>query len=71
MRNWGFLHNEHCHWCGKAFYPKKPTQTHTFCCNACKMAHHRAYKNYVTQKTRQLERGPREKVTHNDRKKTA
>ena len=44
-----------CHWCGKYVMGKRGPKTgnHLFCCNACKMAHRRAFakwlKNSVTQ----------------------
>ena len=41
-------YNNHCRWCGKAYRAKKPLEKDGFCSNAHKMAHHKAYKKYVT-----------------------
>ena len=40
---------EYCRWCGKEVKPKKTGKRFYYCCNAHKMAFHRAYKRYVTQ----------------------
>ena len=37
-----------CHWCGKHFKAKRSRLEVRFCSARCKMAHHRAYKKYVT-----------------------
>lgn len=39
---------KHCRWCGKGYYAKKPIDRDGFCCKACKQAHYRAYKKWVT-----------------------
>ncbi|MBA7661582.1 hypothetical protein ES703_69602 [subsurface metagenome] len=38
-----------CHWCGKHFMAKRGRLEVRFCSAKCKMAHHRAYKRYVTR----------------------
>jgi len=39
---------KHCRWDGKGYYATKPVDRDGFCRRACKQAHHRAYKKYVT-----------------------
>lgn len=41
----------YCRWDGKTYKPLKKTDRDGFCCPACKQAHHRAYKKYVTLQT--------------------
>jgi len=41
---------KHCRWCQQPYKAKKPYDKDGFCSPACKQAHYRAYKNYVTQK---------------------
>jgi hypothetical protein len=36
----------YCRWDGKPYKPKKDTDRDGFCCDACKMALHRAVKKY-------------------------
>lgn len=43
--------NKHCRWCRKRYYAHKPYDGDGFCSAACKQAHYRAYKKYVTAKT--------------------
>lgn len=43
-------HHKHCRWCGKSYTASKPVGRDGFHSAACKMAHHRAYKKYVTGK---------------------
>ena len=55
-------YDKYCRWCGKAYKAKAPIGKDGFHSNACKMAHHRAYKKYVTAKRpagRQTRPGPR------------
>lgn len=37
-----------CRWCGRPYTAKFPVTKPGFCRNACKQAHYRAYKKYVT-----------------------
>ena len=39
-----------CRWCGDSYTTLKRTDRDGFCTKACKQAHHRAYKKYVTLK---------------------
>lgn len=41
---------KHCRWCGKSYVAVKPVGKDGFHSKACKQAHYRAYKNYVTAK---------------------
>lgn len=50
MYNFRARENLYCRWCGNEYKSKKPQVRDGFCCNACKMAHQRAYKKYVTQR---------------------
>ena len=42
----------YCRWDGKSYRPKQETDRDGFCSPACKQAHYRAYKKYVTQPIR-------------------
>ena len=42
----------YCRWCGNEYTPVKQTDRDGFDTKACKQAHHRAYKKYVTQNLR-------------------
>jgi len=37
-----------CRWCGVMYNPEKQTERDGFCTDACKQAHYRAYRKYVT-----------------------
>ncbi len=41
---------KYCRWCGGSYTAARPLYKDGFCCQACKQAHHRAYKKYVTVK---------------------
>ncbi len=41
---------KHCRWCGKRYYAHHPVGRDGFDLPACKQAHYRAYKKYVTAK---------------------
>lgn len=41
---------KHCRWCGGEYYATKPVNRDGFCKLACKQAHYRAYKKYVTSR---------------------
>ncbi|GAH57530.1 unnamed protein product [marine sediment metagenome] len=38
----------YCRWCSSEYKPLKETDRDGFCKGACKQAHYRAYKHYVT-----------------------
>lgn len=38
----------YCRWDGKTYKPLQETDRDGFCCTACKQAHYRALKKYVT-----------------------
>lgn len=67
----------YCRWDGKQYKPLKDTDRDGFCCDACKMALHRAVKKYnawklsrkIGQKSAQP--GPRRKSNAKKRKKKA
>jgi len=42
-----------CRWCGGIYYAMKPIDRDGFCTKACKQAHYRAHKKYVTAAARQ------------------
>ncbi len=48
MYHSGYAQRKHCRWCGVEYYAKKPINRDGFCSAACKQAHHRSYKKYVT-----------------------
>ena len=50
----------YCRWCGCEYEPAKQTDRDGFCKKACKQAHHRAYKKYVTLKKRILPIGEKD-----------
>lgn len=54
---------KYCRWCGNQYKGTKPVGKDGFCRDACKQAHYRAYKKYVTAET------SRKKVPRSDRKK--
>lgn len=39
---------KYCRWCGRSYTAAKPTDKDGFHSAACKQAHYRAYKKYVT-----------------------
>jgi len=45
-----YHYDKHCRWCGKQYHAHKPHDRDGFCKTACKQAHYRAYKKYVTTK---------------------
>jgi len=47
----GYKTIKHCRWCGITYKAVKPYKQDGFCSDAHKMAHHRAYKKYVTGKS--------------------
>ena len=59
----------YCRWCGKAYEPKKDIGKDGFCCNACRQAHFRAYKKYVTQKAIAGDIARRSSVTRQKKRK--
>jgi len=68
MSKWDEFHKDskHCRWCGVAYRAHKPVDRDGFCKDACKMAHARAYKKYVTRKnagSRAPDHGQNFKVT--------
>lgn len=48
MSKWYYDYDLICHWCSKVYKAKKGRLQARFCCKACKQAHYRAYKKYVT-----------------------
>lgn len=48
---WQLASNKHCRWCGKAYVAHKPAGKDGFHSPACKQAHYRAYRKYVTANT--------------------
>lgn len=49
-----------CRWCGHEYKPVREGERDGFCSAACKMAHHRAWKEYVTAPQRarlEIEKG--------------
>jgi len=50
MRQWQLTDQKHCRWCGKAYTATKPKGKDGFDTKACKQAHYRAFKKYVTGK---------------------
>jgi hypothetical protein len=66
----GTFHEHHfCRWCSKPYTTKKPLLKDGFCCLACKQAHYRAYKSYVTCSARYRQRAAERGVTHKKVKK--
>ena len=51
MTGYGWVHTKHCRWCGLGYRAIRPRGRDGFCCPACKQAHYRAYKKYVTAST--------------------
>jgi len=58
---------KHCRWCGKPYSAKKPVDRDGFCKAACKQAHYRAYKNYVTAKSQRPAQPAARRVTRKKR----
>lgn len=57
-----------CRWCGNAYKAKRPVDRDGFCKKACKQAHYRAFKKYVTVKASMLANRQDRRVTR--KKKT-
>ena len=49
MKQYCQSYKKHCRWCGKAYHAYKPVGRDGFHSQACKQAHYRAYKAYVTR----------------------
>lgn len=62
-------YTKHCRWCGKAYEATKPPDRDGFCSKACKQAHYRAYKSYVTASLRARAATAGKPVTRKKRKK--
>ncbi len=60
---------KHCRWCGIGYHANLPKFKDGFHSAACKQAHYRAYKNYVTAKSTAAARTRGRQVTQKKRKK--
>lgn len=67
---YGDRSSRHCRWCGNQYHASRPIGKDGFCKSACKQAHHRAYKKYVTAKQPATRPGLDHKVTRKTKKKT-
>ena len=57
---------KYCHWCGERCEGKRPPKTgrHRFCCDACKMAHARAFAAWEKNRARNgVTRGARAPIS--------
>lgn len=52
MSRYDHISHKHCRWCGNAYNANRPYNRDGFCKTACKQAHYRAYKKYVTATAR-------------------
>ena len=59
----------YCRWDGKSYRPKQETDRDGFCSPACKQAHYRAYKKYVTQQDQKKPGAGSKRVTRKKSKK--
>ncbi len=59
----------HCRWCGRTYYADRPTDRDGFHSEACKQAHYRAYKKYVTARAAGPAAAGRRAVTQKKRRK--
>jgi len=57
----------HCRWCGIPYKSIKPCKQDGFHSKACKQAHYRAYKKYVTGRPRTPEQPAAKRVTRKNR----
>ncbi len=54
---------KYCRWCGYGYNASKPTDRDGFCKPACKQAHYRAHKAYVTARASRISRPGSKRVT--------
>ncbi|MCK5607236.1 hypothetical protein KAR91_35460 [Candidatus Pacearchaeota archaeon] len=63
MAYWAYATTRHCRWCGIEYKATRPIGRDGFCSAACKQAHYRAYKKWVTAKCLAATRPADRKVT--------